>query len=59
MPLPADALLRLLRWCLARFQGSVSPGLGDPLLPLELSSAIRDLSLRLPDISSCGGGEGC
>ncbi|KAJ7410512.1 hypothetical protein WISP_107916 [Willisornis vidua] len=56
VPLPAAALARWERWCLPRFQGSVSPAPGEPLLPLELSSAIAAGS-RLPaDPGSCGRG---
>lgn len=53
VPLPAAALARWERWCLPRFQGRVSPAPGEPLLPLELSSAIA-AGPRLPaDPGSC------
>lgn len=58
VPLPAVALVRLVRWCLARFQGRVSPGLGELLLPLELSSAISAGCRHPAGLSSCGRGTG-
>lgn len=42
---PDADLERLTRWCLARFHGSVSPGKGEVLNSLGLSSD-ADLSLR-------------
>lgn len=42
---PDADLERLTRWCLAKFHGSVSPGKGEVLSSLGLSSD-ADLSLR-------------
>lgn len=59
LPLPAEPPpLRRLRCVLPRFQGSVSPGLGEPLPPLEEpSSAAGRTSGSSPDMA-CGRGSG-
>lgn len=59
--MPAEPLPpRRLRCVLPRFQGSVSPGLGEPLPPLEEpSSAAVRTSGSSPDDMACGtGGQG-
>lgn len=52
LPLPPEPppLLRLL-WVFPRFQGSVSPGLGEPLPPSEPSSATVRTSWSSPDMA--------
>lgn len=59
LPLPAEPPpLRRLRCVLPRFQGRVSPGLGEPLPPLEEpSSAAVRTSRSSPDMA-CGEGAG-
>lgn len=56
LPLPPEPPpLRRLRCVFPRFQGSVSPGLGEPLPPLEPSSATARTSWSSPDMASWRG----
>lgn len=52
LPLPpGPPPLRRLRCVFSRFQGSVSPGLGEPLPPLEPSSTVARTSWSSPDMA--------
>ena len=52
---PGPPPLSRLRCVFSRFQGSVSPGLGDPLPPLEPSSTTARTSWSSPDMASWRG----